>query len=115
MIVPAIIAVSSLYALIGMFGFESDVYWHSMALIVALLTVLIPKSPAVPSARIFSDALPLAIAVLTRWALLCGILLAIAYATKFSSHFGRRVILTWAVVTPGLLVVSTLMLHEVMR
>ena len=42
-------------------------------------------------------------------------LLAIGYATKFSAHYSRRAVLTWAVLGPAFIVMATLALQEVMR
>jgi len=44
-----------------------------------------------------------------------AILLAIGFITKYSVEFSRRVVLTWAVATPGVLILVTLCLHEVSR
>ena len=38
-------------------------------------------------------------------------LLALGYVTKFSEDFSRRVVVTWVLVTPVLLVMLSLMLH----
>jgi putative colanic acid biosynthesis UDP-glucose lipid carrier transferase len=42
-------------------------------------------------------------------------LLAIGYATKFSAHYSRRAVLTWAVLGPAAIVIATLALQELMR
>jgi len=47
--------------------------------------------------------------------LIIAILLGIGYITKYSEDFSRRVVLTWVVMTPALLVIVTLGLHEMMR
>src|ERR1700722_12802064 len=41
--------------------------------------------------------------------------LAIGFITKCSVDFSRRVVLTWAAVTPAVLIVVTLCLHELKR
>ena len=46
---------------------------------------------------------------------LLAVLLAVAYATKSSDQFSRRVVLTWAAVTPALLVLLEILFHEVMH
>jgi putative colanic acid biosynthesis UDP-glucose lipid carrier transferase len=114
-VVPACVAVGTLYALIAAYDAEATTYFHVMALIVALLSLLLPQPPRTANAQIFSGPVPLAIGVIMRWLILLAILLAIGYVAKFSEEFSRRVVLTWAIVTPGLLVVVTLVLHEAMR
>jgi hypothetical protein len=42
-------------------------------------------------------------------------LLVIGYATRFSEHFSRLAMLTWAVLTPVFVVAVTLALHGIMR
>jgi putative colanic acid biosynthesis UDP-glucose lipid carrier transferase len=53
--------------------------------------------------------------VVVRWMVLLAALLAIGYATKFSAHYSRRAVLTWAVLGPAFIVIATLALQEVMR
>jgi putative colanic acid biosynthesis UDP-glucose lipid carrier transferase len=50
-----------------------------------------------------------------RWLILLFLLLAIGYATKTSSDFSRRMVLTWAVTTPGFLIGIALLLHEAFK
>jgi putative colanic acid biosynthesis UDP-glucose lipid carrier transferase len=50
-----------------------------------------------------------------RWAILLFALLAVGYATKSSGDFSRRVVLTWAVTTPGFLVGIALLIHEALK
>jgi putative colanic acid biosysnthesis UDP-glucose lipid carrier transferase len=50
-----------------------------------------------------------------RWLILLFLLLAIGYATKSSSDFSRRMVLTWAVTTPGFLIGLALLLNEALK
>jgi putative colanic acid biosynthesis UDP-glucose lipid carrier transferase len=50
-----------------------------------------------------------------RWLILLFVLLAIGYATKSSSDFSRRMVLTWAVTTPGFLIGLALLLNEALK
>jgi putative colanic acid biosynthesis UDP-glucose lipid carrier transferase len=114
-VTPAIVAVGCLYMVIFAYGIPPADYFHVMALIVALLTIFLPHPPRNGNAQIFSGPMPLAVGVIIRWAIILSILLAIGYVVKFTEEYSRRVVLTWAVVTPALLVVCTLALHETMR
>src|SRR5262249_14576114 len=49
------------------------------------------------------------------WLILLFLLLAIGYATKSSSDFSRRMVLTWAVTTPGFLIGVALLLNEALK
>src|ERR1700761_6637493 len=50
-----------------------------------------------------------------RWLILLFLLLAIGYATKTSEDFSRRMVLTWAVTTPGFLIGIALLMHEAFK
>jgi putative colanic acid biosynthesis UDP-glucose lipid carrier transferase len=50
-----------------------------------------------------------------RWLLLLFVLLALAYATKSSSEYSRRLILTWAVTTPAPLIGVALLIQRFLR
>ena len=50
-----------------------------------------------------------------RWAVLVACLLVLGYVTKFSEQYSRRVVLTWAALTPAVLVVVATAFHEIMR
>jgi putative colanic acid biosysnthesis UDP-glucose lipid carrier transferase len=113
-IAPAIIAVVSLYAAAFVFRVQLDQSYHSMAALAALLALLLPRPPRSLQTQVLAHSFPIAIGVMARWMMLLGALLAIGYATKFSAHFSRRLILTWAVLSPTLIVAVTLVLHEIM-
>jgi putative colanic acid biosynthesis UDP-glucose lipid carrier transferase len=53
--------------------------------------------------------------VALRWMLLLCLLLVIGFATKSSEHFSRKILLTWAVTTPGLLIGAALLMHEALN
>src|SRR5690242_16603743 len=94
-VAPSIVAVSLLYILIFAYDGQVKDYFHYMAVIVALLMLLLPYPTRTVNAQIFSGAFPLAAGVLVRWAILLAALLAIAYISKFTEQYSRRVVLTW--------------------
>jgi putative colanic acid biosynthesis UDP-glucose lipid carrier transferase len=113
---PALVAVGCLYAMLWAYGSVVPVYFHVLAVVVGLLALLLmPHLSRSGSAQIFAGPLTLAVRVFTRWAILLGILLAIGYAVKFTEEYSRRVVLTWAVLTPTLVIGATLVLDFVMR
>jgi putative colanic acid biosynthesis UDP-glucose lipid carrier transferase len=114
-IVPAVVAVGFLYFLVSVFDAELAEYFNAMAVLVGLLMLLLPYPARDPQQPVFSGSLPIVISVLVRWAILLAALLAVAYVTKFTAHYSRRIILTWALVTPALLVAVNLLFHELMR
>ncbi|HVO45949.1 MAG TPA: undecaprenyl-phosphate glucose phosphotransferase [Steroidobacteraceae bacterium] len=53
--------------------------------------------------------------IAVRWIILLFILLLLGYATKSSSEFSRRMVVTWAITTPGILIGAALLLRELLR
>jgi putative colanic acid biosynthesis UDP-glucose lipid carrier transferase len=112
---PPLVAIVSLYGLIMAYGVHPAAYFDAMAVLVLLLMLLMPYPAHDPRAGVLMDKGPLVTAVLVRWGVLLAALLAIAYVTKFSGQYSRRVVLTWAALTPLLLVASSLGLQSMMR
>jgi putative colanic acid biosysnthesis UDP-glucose lipid carrier transferase len=87
----------------------------ALSMLVAALAGMMLKS----SVRVSGDALAqwggIAFDVISRWMMLFGALLVIGYVTKFSAEYPRRVILTWTLVTPGVLIIVNVVLRSVMR
>ena len=113
---PPMLAGGYLLALAQLFGIRGDErdYLILAALVVVLGAFLLqPKRSATP--QLISGRLRLAGLVAFRWLLLLFALLAIGYATKSSAVYSRRVLLTWAVTTPGILVFANLVMHEALR
>lgn len=113
-IVPAAVAVGTLYVLCLLYDVEFGNFFVAMSALVAVLSCALIPPPRNGSA-LLPRSMPLAISVIVRWLILLALLLAIGYATKFSAEFSRRVVLTWAVVTPALIIPSILAMHEIMR
>jgi putative colanic acid biosynthesis UDP-glucose lipid carrier transferase len=113
-VVPAIVAVATLYASVTFFGHAFNRSSEAVVILAVLCLVLIqpPRELTTPltTARVsaISD-------VLFRWALLLVVLLAIGYITKSFASYPRRIFLTWAVITPLALVIVTLFMQELMH
>ncbi len=114
-VVPAIVAVASLYATIILFGARFDPS-SSAIVIVAVLCLVLVQPPREVSSQITSPRVSAVVAVIFRWMLLLAILLAIGYVTKSPLQaYPRRIFLTWAAATPVGLVLATLAMQELMR
>ncbi|MGH8210929.1 MAG: undecaprenyl-phosphate glucose phosphotransferase [Steroidobacteraceae bacterium] len=112
---PALVAVGNLYWLCRIYQVEFDApFAVSSAIIAALSIILIPPSRN-SSAQLLTGATPLPVIVIMRWLLLLAILLAIAYVTKYSAWYSRRVFMTWAILTPVLLIPALLASQELVR
>ena len=115
-VTPALVAVGVLYAALEAYGLTIPDYFHALAVIVGLLTLLLmPHSARNGSPHVLPTPFTVAVRVFTRWAILLSILLAIGYIVKFSEEYSRRVVLTWAVLTPTLIIGASLALDSLMR
>jgi len=91
------------------FGVELDASYLALTIIAALMALMLfsgqgPNTDALPP-RLWN----ISVSVVSRWFILIGVLLMLGYATKTSSVFSRRALLTWIIVTPPLLVVAQLL------
>jgi putative colanic acid biosysnthesis UDP-glucose lipid carrier transferase len=113
-VVPAIVAVACLYALIILFGHYYDPSSAALVIVSVLCLVLV-QPPREVTSQLTSARLTAVADVIMRWLMLLAVLLAIGYVTKSLTGFPRRVFLTWATVTPVLLIAVTLAMQELMR
>jgi putative colanic acid biosynthesis UDP-glucose lipid carrier transferase len=85
-----------------------------LALVIALGIALLQAEKGMMT-QLIGGRRRLITRVALRWLLLLCLLLAIGYATKSSDHFSRRMLLTWAVTSPGLLIALALLMHEALN
>ncbi|MEA3139950.1 MAG: hypothetical protein QOK23_2119 [Gammaproteobacteria bacterium] len=113
-LVPAVVAVISLYATIILFG---NIFDRSSAaiVIIGVLCLVLVQPPREVSTQLTSARLSAVTDVIMRWLMLLAVLLAVGYVTHSLNGFPRRIFLTWATVTPAVLVLVTLMMQEIMR
>jgi putative colanic acid biosynthesis UDP-glucose lipid carrier transferase len=115
LLVPPIVAIGTLYVLTLIFDVSFDRDFRILAVLVALLAPTVLKRPQLGSLTILQRGWNITVGLLFRWLVLLAILFAIGYATKTSTEFSRRVILTWAIVTPVPLIFVSLALNEFIR
>jgi len=114
-VMPAVVAIASLYATIVMFGrtFDSS---SAAVVIVAVVCLVLIQPPRAISAQITSPRVSAVVEVIVRWLVAVALLLGIGYATKSPLQaYPRRVFLTWVAVTPVELIVAALVMQEIMR
>ncbi len=114
-VMPAIVAVASLYLIIVLYDSVFDPTSSAVVILVVLSLVLV-QPPREVSAQLTSARVSAVVDVIFRWLLLLAVLLAIGYVTKSPlAAYPRRLFLTWAAVTPVALICATLAMQEVMR
>ncbi|HEU5135140.1 MAG TPA: undecaprenyl-phosphate glucose phosphotransferase [Steroidobacteraceae bacterium] len=111
---PAVLAGVMFYPLTQIYDVEFDRPFLVLSILAATFTLAILPARS-PTRQIISGRLELATNLLMRWALMVAALLAVGYVTQFSEDFSRRVVVTWVLVTPVLLVMLSLILQSVTR
>src|SRR6202166_1000707 len=113
-IMPAVVAVASLYATIIFFGIVFDRSSQAI-IIVAVLCLILVQPPREVTTQLTSARIAAVADVIFRWLLLLAVMLAIGYVTHSLAQYPRRIFLTWAMVTPVALTLSTLAMQEIMH
>src|SRR5688572_11817922 len=111
---PAVLAGVMFYPLCRMYDVDFDRPFGVLSILAATLTLAVVP-PRNHTSEVLQGRLELATNLLLRWAVLVAVLLALGYMTKSSEVYSRRVVVTWILVTPVLLVVLSLVLQSLTR
>jgi len=114
-IAPALIALGTLRGLVLLYDVEFDVPFRVLAVLVVCLGVLLLRPSGSPGDELHAGRIPLGVEMTLRWALLIVVLLLIGYVTQLSAEFSRRVVMTWLVCTPFLLVLAATVVDRLLR
>jgi len=115
LLVPPLVAIGTLYGLTVLYDVNFDGEFRTLAVLVAIIAPLVMKRPEVNALTVLPRWGSIAASLVMRWLLLLALLFAIGYATKTSTEFSRRVVLTWAVVTPLPLIFISIAFNEIVR
>ena len=115
LLVTPLVAIGMLYGLATLHEVPFDAEFRTLAVLIAILAPTVIQRPRSDSMAILPRSWSIATSLVLRWLLLLAILFAIGYVTRMSTEFSRRVILTWALVTPVPLIVISISLHELIR
>ena len=111
-VMPAIVAVASLYATIIFFGTFFDPS-STAVVIIAVLCLVLVQPPREVSTQLTSQRVSAVVDVIFRWLLLLALLLADRLRHQVAlQSFPRRIFLTWAALTPVALIIATLGMQE---
>jgi putative colanic acid biosynthesis UDP-glucose lipid carrier transferase len=113
-VAAALMVMLSLRACMFAFGVGMKDAYYALIIITALLALSL-----FPGRRSNGDLLPLRISsismsVVSRWCVLVAILLLLGYASKTSSIYSRKVLFSWFIVTPPLLIVTQLFIDSLL-
>src|SRR5688500_11600772 len=99
-LVPPVLAIGTLYGLTFLYDAQFGGELRVLAVLVAILAPMVFKRPELSTLTILPRWGTIAFSLILRWLVLLALLFAIGYATRTSAEFPRRVVLTWAFVTP---------------
>jgi putative colanic acid biosynthesis UDP-glucose lipid carrier transferase len=111
-VMPAIVAVASLYLTVVFYG---KVFDASAAAVLIVMCLILVRPPPEVSHQLTSERLSAVVDVILRWVVLLVALLVLGYITKSLEFYPRRIFLTWAAATPMALIASTLTMQAIMR
>jgi putative colanic acid biosysnthesis UDP-glucose lipid carrier transferase len=115
LVATPLVAIGVLYALTLVYDVKFNTEYRILAVLVAILAPTVMRRPQIDLVTILQGWGSVMVGVVIRWLVMMGLLFAIGYATKTSDEFSRRVVFTWALVTPLPLIVVSLILNEVVR
>jgi putative colanic acid biosynthesis UDP-glucose lipid carrier transferase len=103
-VLGAVLAVVALRATMLAYGVEMRVPYQALMIITGLISLMLFSGRSAIEGELTPRLSSTSLAVIGRWCLVVGILLLLGYATKTSSIFSRKVLFTWFMVTPPLIV-----------
>jgi putative colanic acid biosynthesis UDP-glucose lipid carrier transferase len=114
-LVPPILAIGMLFGLAHVYGWNYGGQLRILAVLIAILAPMVFKRPEFNKLTVLPRWGTIAFSLMFRWLVLLGLLFAIGYATRTSEEFPRRVMLTWAVLTPIPLIFVSIAVNEIAR
>ncbi len=111
---PAVLAGVMFYPLTRLYDVDYDRPFLVLSVLAATFTLAVLPTRNSTS-QVVSGRIELATKLLWRWAVMVACLLALGYVTKYSESYSRRVVVTWVLLTPVLLVLLQLALQSITR
>ena len=112
---PSLVACLSLYELTQVYGEKRDQYFGVLLVVVFVLCMLIMQPARNITSQLTHRKASMAMETVGRWMVLLFALLLVGFFTKSTPVVGRRVLLTWAFLTPVFIVVASLAIQQWMR
>jgi putative colanic acid biosynthesis UDP-glucose lipid carrier transferase len=112
---PSVVAIATLYAIIRIHGLPVTRELATLLMLTCALAAVLLQQPRKATTQLLAPEFHAVMGLMMRWSVLLGILLAIGYLTDRSGDFPRHILVTWAIVTPVLLIATTLGIHRLAR
>jgi putative colanic acid biosynthesis UDP-glucose lipid carrier transferase len=110
----ALVIVASLRVCMLLFGVLPHQAYDALMIIAALLALIMFRGKSIDDIPVAHSFWSVSLSVFSRWLLLFAILLMLGYATKTSSIYSRKLLFTWLLATPPLLVLMQMALDKTM-
>jgi putative colanic acid biosynthesis UDP-glucose lipid carrier transferase len=114
-IMPAAVAAFALLSLPHAYGVSVDEFYVGLAGVAAMLSAVFLRPARLSSFGLQMSRTSLGIEILLGWSLIASLLLVLGFAVSVSEYFSRRVLLTWGIVTPTLVLLFSILLQGLMR
>ena len=111
-LMPALVAVLTLRATVVLYG---GVFDPATAVVAIVLCLLLIRPPREVSTQLTSERTAAVVGVIFQWSLVMVALVAVRYLTSSLDAYPRKVLVTWALLTPVALALGSLAMQEVMR
>jgi len=86
--------------------------YYALMVIAGLMALIMFRGKSIDDIPIVNSFWAVSLSVFSRWLLLFAILLVLGYATKTSSIYSRKLLFTWLLVTPPLLVLAHMAIDQ---
>ncbi len=98
----------------SLLGVQPHEAYAALMIIAALLALIMFRGKSVDNIPIAHSFWSVSLSVFSRWLLFFAILLVLGYATKSSSIYSRKLLFTWLLVTPPILVLVHMAIDQAM-
>jgi putative colanic acid biosysnthesis UDP-glucose lipid carrier transferase len=112
---PPLAALASLYVVTLLWHISYEHSPSTLAVVITLQFLVLTHPPRDLSAQLTWRPVAASIAVVSRWALLLAVLLIVGHSTSALASYPHRAFQIWALATPVVLVLSTLMVGKIMQ
>ncbi len=112
---PAVVTIGMLLLVARAWDRPFDEHYLMLSVLLAVLSPIVLQTPDASPSQLIAHRWPTAVTLMVRWVVLLAMLLLIGYVTKLSATFSRLVIVSWAILTPIPLLVTSFSLDVLLR
>jgi putative colanic acid biosynthesis UDP-glucose lipid carrier transferase len=109
----ALVAIASLRLCMLVYDVQPNEAYDALMIISALVALIIFRGKSSSDLPVVDSYWSVSLSVFSRWLLLFAIILILGYATKTSSIYSRKVLFTWLLITPPVLVLARVLVELV--